>query len=567
VSTGQSTVTCIMPTRERRAFVPRAIRMFLSQDYEKSELLILDDGEDAVGDLVPDHPRIRYLRHSTPITIGAKRNILCEEAKTEFIVHWDDDDWYASDRIRVQVEAMQARGVVAAGTSTHYYYEPSAGRAWRYWFPMPVPFVTGTTLAYRKAYWRDHAFVDLQVGEDWYFIQSMPPASLVDLARPTLCVGTVHPGNVCPKQRYGVAWIPVPLGVIEEILGDAYLRPKPAVEESGENGWGSSERVFLSVETSLLPASNEVPEDAAQDPGAAATPRPKTDPSVRRVGLTDCLGRTELTALGEPARGVCVAIAATEGYADWLEGALASLVRFGGLSDMTPVVFVEGEGPRCSATASRYGARIVKCRLLGGPPASIKAALYSVSRVVASRQYLCLDADVLVVDTLADLLKQHAALPLGTVLAARQVGDHRVALGSEGTAAYGATAAEVDDLRVSFPWIPSHEINDGVFVADASALARIDEFLRATPAVADWVQARPEAWQRQRTAFTVALGALGTFAPMGEAYNVRLQRERPRYAWTNGRHTVEWQGRLVKVLHFSGTSKSTVGPWKRLLLR
>jgi glycosyltransferase involved in cell wall biosynthesis len=49
-----------MPTANRRRFVPEAIRLFLAQDYEEKELVVLDDGEDAIADLIPDDPRIRY---------------------------------------------------------------------------------------------------------------------------------------------------------------------------------------------------------------------------------------------------------------------------------------------------------------------------------------------------------------------------------------------------------------------------------------------------------------------------------------------------------------------------
>lgn len=54
-------VSCVMPTADRRAFVPQAIRAFLRQEYEPCELLILDDGADAIGDLIPDDERIRYV--------------------------------------------------------------------------------------------------------------------------------------------------------------------------------------------------------------------------------------------------------------------------------------------------------------------------------------------------------------------------------------------------------------------------------------------------------------------------------------------------------------------------
>ena len=37
-------VSCVMPTANRRQWVPRAIALFLAQDYPDCELLIVDDG-------------------------------------------------------------------------------------------------------------------------------------------------------------------------------------------------------------------------------------------------------------------------------------------------------------------------------------------------------------------------------------------------------------------------------------------------------------------------------------------------------------------------------------------
>src|SRR5215213_744350 len=100
-------VSCIMPTHDRRPFVGRAIEQFLRQDYPRRELIVVDDGADAVRDLVPglgadpgsETPRIRYLRLESRRTLGGKRNLACREAQGAVIVHWDDDDWMAPWRL------------------------------------------------------------------------------------------------------------------------------------------------------------------------------------------------------------------------------------------------------------------------------------------------------------------------------------------------------------------------------------------------------------------------------------------------------------------------------------
>lgn len=94
---GLPLVSCIMPTYNRRQFIPNAIRCFRSQDYPNKELLIVDDGTHAVSDLVPPDPQVRYLRLPSRQAIGAKRNLACEQSSGFFIAHWDDDDWHARD--------------------------------------------------------------------------------------------------------------------------------------------------------------------------------------------------------------------------------------------------------------------------------------------------------------------------------------------------------------------------------------------------------------------------------------------------------------------------------------
>ncbi len=68
-------VSCIMPTADRRRFVPQAIRRFLGQDYPSRELVVLDDGADPVADLIPDDPKIRYIRIAAGRSLGEKCNL------------------------------------------------------------------------------------------------------------------------------------------------------------------------------------------------------------------------------------------------------------------------------------------------------------------------------------------------------------------------------------------------------------------------------------------------------------------------------------------------------------
>jgi glycosyltransferase involved in cell wall biosynthesis len=216
-------VTCIMPTCDRRAFVPAAIRNFLAQDYPNLELLILDDGADAIADLVPPDARIRYLRLPVKKILGEKRNLACEQARGDFIAHWDDDDWYPANRISRQISALIAEEADLCGTSQMYYHEPSSRRGWLYSYSSGArAWVAGSTLAYRRSFWRLHPFPPLQVGEDTRFVWADTKARLCDLRDPALCVATVHPGNTSRKLTNGTCWRPWPVGEIQRLLVGAF---------------------------------------------------------------------------------------------------------------------------------------------------------------------------------------------------------------------------------------------------------------------------------------------------------------------------------------------------------
>ena len=201
-------VSCITPTYNRRAYLPRAIELFLRQDYPDRELIILDDGTDDVRDLIPNDPSILYHRLHTRLTIGAKRNLACQHARGEIIVHWDDDDWYPSDRITRQVQAILEANADYSGSSTIYFADDQNQTAFLYRYEgYPQSWVVGATLAYRKSLWARNLFLDVSVAEDTYFLLRAG-AKGIDLADPLLSIASIHPGNVCPRQTTGMFWTP-----------------------------------------------------------------------------------------------------------------------------------------------------------------------------------------------------------------------------------------------------------------------------------------------------------------------------------------------------------------------
>jgi len=213
-------VSCIMPTANRRVFVPQAIRYFLQQNYARRELIILDDGTEELADVIPDDSRIRYQRMVRRYTMGAKLNMACELAHGEIVVHWDDDDWMAEWRIAYQVESLLTHPTdTLCGLSRILFYEPRAERAWEYVYPMVErPWVSGATFCYRREFWETHRHPDMNEGADTVFAWGLRDAHVLALEKNEFYVAIVHPNNSSPKRTNDPAWHSIPSEKIYRLL-------------------------------------------------------------------------------------------------------------------------------------------------------------------------------------------------------------------------------------------------------------------------------------------------------------------------------------------------------------
>ncbi len=213
-----------MPTADRRRFVSAAIRCFQAQDYENRELIVLDNGRHAIADLLPDDPRIRYERDNSVRTLGGWRNVACQLARGEIVAHWDDDDWYPTNRISRQVETLLRSEADICGSSRFYCFELDGVRAWEYiYIASPHPWLAGSTLAYKKSCWQRKPFPDLQAGEDARFVWAHANERVIDLADAALCIATIHSDNTSPKQLDGPCWMPVDRARVTAMMAGAPL--------------------------------------------------------------------------------------------------------------------------------------------------------------------------------------------------------------------------------------------------------------------------------------------------------------------------------------------------------
>jgi glycosyltransferase involved in cell wall biosynthesis len=213
-------VSCIMPTHNRRVFIPKAIQYFLDQDYPNCELIIVDDGTDPVEDIVPDDPRINYVRKNKRMTIGAARNLACQEARGKIIIHWDDDDWIANWRISYQISGLLEFEADICGLNNLIFFDMKSYQSWHYFYPEKErSWVAGNTLCFTKDFWKSNPFANINDGEDTRFIWSNRLKKIVSLKDQNFLIGIIHPGNSSPKRTTSQRWHTYSTDNVRKLMG------------------------------------------------------------------------------------------------------------------------------------------------------------------------------------------------------------------------------------------------------------------------------------------------------------------------------------------------------------
>ena len=188
----------------------------------------------------PKNSRVRYVHETTRRVIGAKRNALCEMAQGDIIVHWDDDDWSAPQRLSLQVDALTSARADLCGLSRVLFLADDGRAAWEYIYSdNSGRWVYGATLCYRKEFWRRNRFPEIAVGEDARFVWADRHARIVAMPKNEFLVALVHAANTSPKRIKDGCWQPRPIDAIAAIMGPdwaAYGRARELSTQTGPKG-------------------------------------------------------------------------------------------------------------------------------------------------------------------------------------------------------------------------------------------------------------------------------------------------------------------------------------------
>lgn len=103
-------VTVVIPTKNRRALLRRALGTSLGQQQVKVEIIVVDDGsEDQTSDDVRqcEHLGVRLIRHENSLGVSTSRNEGIAAASAPWVAFLDDDDLWAPEKLALQLAQLR----------------------------------------------------------------------------------------------------------------------------------------------------------------------------------------------------------------------------------------------------------------------------------------------------------------------------------------------------------------------------------------------------------------------------------------------------------------------------
>ncbi len=107
-------VTVVLPIYKVEKYLDRCIESVVAQSYEKLEIILVDDGSpDSCGEICDGwaqrDPRIRVI-HKQNAGLGMARNTGIDNARGEYILFFDSDDYVERDTVEVLYNTATATG-------------------------------------------------------------------------------------------------------------------------------------------------------------------------------------------------------------------------------------------------------------------------------------------------------------------------------------------------------------------------------------------------------------------------------------------------------------------------
>ena len=182
------------------------------------------------------------------------------------------------------------------------------------------------------------------------------------------------------------------------------------------------------------------------------------DPSSDQAPLVvvDGLQRAEIAVpVPLPEAELCIVTVGSVGFEQWIDDLFGSICTNAQCPDALLAIVSIGDSTEIRDIAKKYRAVVIPCQPRRDVNLAVKSVMYAAGRVIKADKFVCLDADMLVLDSLQPIVAAIDASPPGSILTCRE-GVFARDLGDAVKSMYGG---HVDDIGALFGGDATHEIH------------------------------------------------------------------------------------------------------------
>jgi glycosyltransferase involved in cell wall biosynthesis len=177
----------------------------MSQLQKPDLWIVVDNSDNDAYDwsAAKDHPGVEYTRITGHHTVGSLRNVCLTRAKqagAEYIVFWDDDDYYPPTRISSGIRALLNTPTADIAASSHMYVLLTKENVFMEVGPFGPSHGTAATYTIRRRYVNTNSFPDKGRGEEREFTHEWT-ANMVQVPAEETIVVMGHTRNTVDKSQ------------------------------------------------------------------------------------------------------------------------------------------------------------------------------------------------------------------------------------------------------------------------------------------------------------------------------------------------------------------------------